>query len=117
MTSKAEKECQSIAEEIFGLTFEKVRMISNPETGRMLELDMYNKSSKVAIEYNGKQHYVFPNIFHKTEKEFISQIRRDDYKRKWCKYNEIFLITVPYTIRDIRGYLTEKRDQWMNKTS
>lgn len=109
MTSKQEEECKRIAEKIFRVTFEKRRFIVNPETGRMLEIDMMSPDGTFGIEWNGYQHYVYPNRYHKTEKEFIAQVRRDDYKRKWCKYKGIKLITVPYNIGNIEKYLTDKK--------
>jgi len=63
-----------------------------------MELDGYNQDLKIAIEYNGKQHYVFPNGFHKTIEEFEKQKERDLLKLDLCDKNGVYLITVPYTI-------------------
>ena len=72
--------------------------LKNPESGRNLELDCYHPELKIALEYSGKQHYVFPNVFHKTYNEFIEQIRRDQYKVTCCDNAGIYLITVPYNV-------------------
>lgn len=112
MTSKAETLCRELAEKITGVKFDKCRpdILKNPETGHNLELDMYNEVLKIAIEYNGEQHYKYPSFFIKTEAAFIQQIRRDDYKKKMCKYVGIRLITVPYTIKakDMEKYLFDR---------
>jgi len=98
--SKGEEECIRAANEIFGCEFKKIRpnWLVNPKTGRKMELDGYNQDLKIAIEYNGKQHYVFPNGFHKTIEEFEKQKERDLLKLDLCDKNGVYLITVPYTI-------------------
>ena len=79
------------------------------ETGRNLELDLYNDKLKLAVEYSGMQHFVYPNSFHKSKDEFISQLRRDKFKLQMCDLNGIYLITVPYNIKQdynsIRKYI------------
>lgn len=49
------------------------------------------------IEYNGRQHYLYSNLFHKKEDEFKNQLKRDKNVRNYCKENEIILIEIPYT--------------------
>jgi hypothetical protein len=70
----------------------------NPKTGRLLELDAYAPNIKVALEYNGIQHYKFPNPFHNSEKEFQEGVERDNSKRELCKEHGITLIEIPYYI-------------------
>lgn len=98
--SRGEKLCRSIMENFYGKPFPTVRpdFLMNPETGKNLELDCFNEELGIALEYNGIQHYVYPNKFHKTEDEFEAQRARDDHKREQCKRSGIYLITVPYEI-------------------
>jgi hypothetical protein len=98
--SKGEILCKKAIEEIYEKPFYCVRpnFLKNPETGRNLELDLYNDELKIAIEYSGSQHYKWPNNYHKTYDEFISQVRRDQYKINVCDANGIYLITVPYNV-------------------
>lgn len=49
------------------------------------------------IEYNGYQHYKMIPFFHKTDKDFSNQLRRDQNVREYCKDNNIILIEIPYT--------------------
>lgn len=70
--------------------------ILNPKTGRQLEIDCF--ADGIGVEYDGIQHYVYPNPFHKTEKEFKDQVDRDNFKERECLKKGIFLIRVPYTI-------------------
>jgi hypothetical protein len=74
------------------------QFLTNPETGRALELDCYLPELGIAVEYNGRQHYEFPNSFHSDQSEFEDQIYRDNLKRQLCDENEIYLITIPYHI-------------------
>lgn len=72
--------------------------LKNYLTGRNLEIDAYHPKMKVGIEYNGLQHYKYPNIYHKTEEEFKNLQERDILKRKICVDYSIKLIEIPYYI-------------------
>ena len=63
-----------------------------------MELDCYNEDLGLALEYNGSQHYEFPNTFHRTKDDFIKQLRRDKYKIETCSKEGIYLISVPHTV-------------------
>lgn len=62
--------------------------------------DFVLTDSRVWIEYNGKQHYEYVDIFHKfnnsRSRSFISQLKRDAEERKYCRENNITLIEIPY---------------------
>lgn len=108
-SSKKEELCRQAIEEIYGKPFPTVRpeWLINPETGCALELDCYNEELKLAVEFNGKQHYCFP-AFGMTKDQFIQQVRRDTYKINKCDEQGIYLITVPYTVPEylIKDYIT-----------
>jgi hypothetical protein len=110
--SKGEKECCRVLEEVFGKPFFTVRpnFLKNPETGKNLELDCFNPELKLAVEYNGIQHYKYPNFTGMSEEAFKAQLRRDLFKKEMCREKGITLIIVPYTIRltEIEYYLIEK---------
>jgi hypothetical protein len=100
---------KSIGEELTCKAFEKIigrrvknnyrpDFLKNPETGRNLEYDCYDSIDKIAIEYNGSQHYRYTPRFHKTEQSFHDQVYRDDLKLKLSKKSGIMLIRVPYTV-------------------
>lgn len=97
---KCEELCRSTLQEIYGCKFPKIRppWLRNPETGRNMELDGYNESVRVGFEYNGEQHYCFPNRWHKYKWEFDKQVDRDKLKDKLCKQHGILLIKIPYNI-------------------
>lgn len=100
-SSKGEKACQQALEEIFGVPFRKIRpkWLRNPETGRNLELDCYNDSLKIGLEYNSAYHYKYPNAFNKTVDDFIKTVQRDKLKLDLCDQHGVYLITVTDSIK------------------
>ena len=107
--SKGELECKRAIQKLTGKYFFKVRpaFLLNQITNQNLELDCYNDELKIAIEYNGKQHYVYTPYFHKNKEDFLNTQYRDMIKKDLCKKNGIKLIVVPYTVKhkDIEHYI------------
>jgi len=110
--NKTENKCRKILERIYGLPFETIRpdWLKSPKTGKNLELDCYNQQLNIALEFNGKQHYSYVPYFHKSKKEFFSQVHRDDWKRKKCIEKGITLIEIPYWVIDteLEKYIREQ---------
>ena len=98
--SKGETVCRQVAEKVFKKPFNKVRpdFLRNNVTGHNLELDIYNEELKIAIEYNGKQHYDYVPFFHKNYEHFMNQKYRDEIKKMICKQHNIHLIEVSYEV-------------------
>jgi hypothetical protein len=100
--SSGEKECRRVLQKIFKKEFKNCRpdFLLNPVTGGRfnLELDCYDESLKLAVEYNGVQHYKFVPYFHKNKEAFYNQKYRDDIKRRMCKDKGVNLIEVPNTV-------------------
>ena len=46
------------------------------------------------VEFDGEQHYKYPNYFHKNINEFNEQKRRDEIKDKYCKEKGITLYRI-----------------------
>lgn len=107
--SRGEAICRQVLEDIYKRKFPSTRpdFLKNPETGYNLELDGYCEELQIAFEYNGVQHYVFPNFAHRSEDDFRKQVRRDQYKIEACNSSGIYLISVPYNIphNQIRDYI------------
>lgn len=91
---KTERIAIQITEKLTGLAFPKTRFCFN---GNRYEFDGYNEKCKIAIEYQGYQHYIFPNFFQKTLEEHEKAKQRDNNKRQYCLLNNIQLIEIPYT--------------------
>ena len=113
--SKGEEICRQVLQELFNQPFPKIRpkFLFNSVTGENLELDMYNKDYKLAVEYNGQQHYKFNSFMHGGSKDkFYGQQYRDKMKTDIFRKLGICLIEVPYTVKhdDIPNFLmTELR--------
>lgn len=70
--------------------------ISNLIDKGKLHFDFYLPECKLAIEYDGLQHYK-PIDYFGGEKKFKRQRKHDFMKDKYCKDNGIDLIRIPYT--------------------
>ncbi len=91
--SKSQEKLSNILEEFIGEKSITVRpkWLKNPETDYPLEIDIYFPKHKIAVEYNGKQHYQ-PVDFAGKGKEWadeqLKQIKsRDKLKQKLIKQN------------------------------
>ena len=60
--------------------------------GTMLYADIYFPKENLVVEYHGQQHFIFPNFFHKTKKEFDDAVGRDLLKKKLLRAHKIKLI-------------------------
>jgi hypothetical protein len=100
--SVGEKLCNDVLCEIFP-TFkfkkERPKWLRNDVTGRPIELDIYCDALKLAVEYQGKQHYEFVPFFHGTVDKFQAQVARDILKVKGCQDKGINLICVPFSLK------------------
>jgi very-short-patch-repair endonuclease len=84
--------------------------LRNPETGRAMELDMYSEERSVAIEYDGPQHYEYPNGCHETRWEYEAQRERDRSKDRQCAARGVRLVrirasTLGEELDELRGKL------------
>ena len=107
MISKGEKACKRFIQKHFRKSFTKIRpdFLKDPKTKRNLEIDLYNDSLKLGIEYNGIQHYEYTPRFHKGYIDFRKQQERDILKKRLCKENGVILIVVPYYTSCISNHI------------
>lgn len=75
----------------------------------------------LAFEYNGYQHYVYPNQYHKNRTKFDDQQIRDSLKLQISRDNNIILIVFPYNIsermnkpQEIQNYIIEEFERKTN---
>jgi len=93
--------CQALKELLNETHIEKnirPKFLTNPKTGRCLEIDCWSEKYQIGAEYNGIHHYEFPSIFCKTEEDFEDQIYRDEIKRELADINNTPIITIPCTV-------------------
>lgn len=96
-----ERICREFLRKYFNLPFQSCRpeFIFNPETNRALELDCYEGSLRLAVEFQGIHHYQYTPYLHpKGMEDFINMKRRDKLKAELCSRFGIYLIRVPHTI-------------------
>lgn len=99
-TSLPEIEIHNILVNLLQKPFEKARpaWLVNDVTGHAMELDMYNEELKIAVEYNGMQHYKMVKPYTGTMEKLEELRRRDVLKSKLCGEHGVRLIIVPYTV-------------------
>lgn len=95
--SRGEKEIKKVFEEI-GVDFIAQKRIKIG-TNWPLRFDFYLPKEKIAVEYNGRQHYEFNPFFHshRSSKKSYSlkdAMERDERKRKWCEENGVELLEI-----------------------
>ena len=105
--------CREIMKEIFNKDFDKYRdnTLRNNKNNYLLELDCYNAELRINIEYDGEQHYIFPNAFHKNKEQFKKGQQNDAIKDQWCLDNNILQIRVSYkydTKEEIENFIKEQ---------
>jgi hypothetical protein len=115
-TSKGEFICRQFMESTFRRPFRRTRpaFMRNPITGENLELDLYNEELRLAVEYNGRQHYKYSTYMHQNSKDkFMNQQYRDYIKKDLCDKHGVRLIIVPYTIahKDIPAFLSRELEK------
>lgn len=113
--SANEAHCIELLSKMTKTNFIKCRpsFLVNHETGKNLELDGYNEDLKLAIEYNGEQHYKKSSLFHKNGMiDLEKQQERDTKKRELCKKNGIYLITVPYYEKEKEKFIENEYNKY-----
>ena len=77
-----------------------------PDTGYCAKFDFYINNSFL-LEFDGIQHYSAKGRYSQIQIDLIK--KRDLFKNKWCKENNIILKRIPYwkidslTLEDIMG--------------
>ena len=102
--NKTEELCRISIENHFEISFKKTRFYYAKPKKIFFEFDGYNEDYKIAFEYHGYQHYVYPNRWHHTEGQFKLAQLRDKAKERYCLDNGITLIVIPYT-EDLLSYI------------
>lgn len=74
----------------------------------LYEFDILIKSKKIFIEYNGTQHYNYPNFFHSSKKQFKEQKDRDIKKCKIANDNGFSVVVFKYDEPMFKDYIINK---------
>lgn len=78
-------------------------------------VDIFIPSLKIAIEFDGDQHYRFISLFHHTYQKYVNRVNRDISLIRYCQDNSIRLLRIPYKDRKrikeiIYAFILENRD-------
>ena len=76
----------------------------------IIKIDFYLPKYNTFIEYNGIQHYIMQKGFGGQIK-FNKQLTRDAFLRNYCKENNVNLIEIPYTEKNIKDFLENKLNE------
>jgi hypothetical protein len=74
------------------------KFLTNPKTGRAMEIDCWSEEYKIGVEYNGLQHYQYPTCFGISEEKFEDGLERDLCKRRLADENGTPIFTIPCTV-------------------
>jgi hypothetical protein len=87
--------------------FEEQKRFSDLRNKHTLPFDFCSISKKIAIEYHGEQHYHPVTFFggDNAEKVFKERKRLDSIKERWAEEHGYRFIAIPYTVKNIEGYL------------
>lgn len=98
-TGYKEALCRDSIQFIYGqtCTINRVRpkWLKSPHSRYSLELDVFCEAEAVAVEYNGKQHYMFDR-----ESEMKDRVEKDLSKLFQTRDRRVNLIVVPYLVSD-----------------
>lgn len=93
--SKGESEIEKILIDK-NIEFFVQHIFNNCVFKKPLPFDFFIPKLNICIEYDGEQHFYFPNYFHKKKYQFDNQKLKDKIKTEYCKNNNIRLIRIPY---------------------
>lgn len=74
----------------YDVVFEELKIV-----GTRLSIDFYNGNKKIAVEVQGNQHQTYNPYFHGNNRQnWLSQLKRDDLKLKFCLTNDIKMVEI-----------------------
>ena len=112
-TWRYESVMRKLMKQIFGLDFPQTQakiVLNDMSLHGLMHFDGYcefvyaGRKVKVAFEYQGYQHYKFPNTFHRTYKKFLDLQKNDKIKYDKCREQGIIFVVIPYKIHNNKRY-------------
>jgi hypothetical protein len=87
--------------------FERQKRFPTCKNKRSLPFDFRIRGRNILVEYQGQQHFTPFKIFGGKRK--LRETKRNDaLKRKWARANRYRLISIPYHVKDVEGYLIRR---------
>lgn len=90
-----------------GLVYKTQKTFSDLVLRKQLRFDFYLPKLKIAIEYQGRQHYK-PSDYFGGEAAFHQLQKSDKLKREYCRKHGIRLIEISYKVRNVEQHLLEQ---------
>lgn len=92
------------------ISFEREKKFSDCKGKRqVLPFDFYLSEQNILIEFDGRQHYMPVNFRgcsnEQAQKTHLELIRNDKIKNEYCVDNNIRLIRIPHTIKNVEEHL------------
>ena len=104
--SKGERDIRNILDKL-GIKYVQQYRFNSCKYKRGLPFDFWIPQYRIAIEYDGIQHFQ-RNHFQRTVDDFREAKLRDHIKDWYCRSHNIFLIRIPYKVKTesrIKQYL------------
>ena len=106
--SKGEKAIKKFLEKN-KIIFEREKRFNNCKNNKKLPFDFYLPEYNILVEYDGKQHNEPVNFGgcsnEQAQKIHLKLIQNDAIKNNYCINNNIQLIRIPHTIKNVEEYL------------
>jgi hypothetical protein len=98
ISSRGEQFCREVLEALFLKPFPSSfpPWLTNPKTGRRLQLDGFCAELMLAFEYQGRQHFRLVPRYHKKGQSLVEAQERDEHKREVCNARDVRLIVIPF---------------------
>jgi len=109
--SFSEKYFRFVIEKLFNYSFKTIypKWLRNKK-GYRLQIDGYNKELKLGFEYQGRQHFIYVEFFHRTKENFEYIKSNDCIKKKILKNRNIFMLYPTYLLKkeNYKSYVLSK---------
>ena len=93
------------------IIFEKEKRFNDCKNIKKLPFDFYLSEHNILVEFDGEQHFK-PTRFNSCSNEYANEMflkikQNDELKNKYCIDNNIQLIRIPYTIKNVEEFLNK----------
>jgi len=79
------------------------------------KFDFFCRKLKIAIEFDSEYHYDNEHFFFRTEEDLKTFKKNERRKRRWCKLNDITLVTIRENELNIETIKKRIKDEYNKK--
>ena len=97
-----ESHVRKILQNMFRFKFKSIRpaWLTNPKTGRRLEIDCYCRELRLCVEIDGEQHNKYLPFYHGTYQKFLEMRERDVMKNIMIRQRGLKMVRIPFHVPD-----------------